>query len=156
MAIDLLLALVFALLAWAMALWVSAEVSLSPAQNRLQSRIHLGLTLATQLLYVLLVQSVGSWRDALLVISVMLALAWYAMLGLTRALRQNTTEKKGSLMGRLELSGHRAFAFAALILMGIGALFALFDPTLALTIALPLGVALFCTLWVPYWVRKRA
>jgi len=155
MAIDLLLALVFALLAWAMALWVSAEVSLSPAQNRLQSRIHLGLTLATQLLYVWLVQTVGSWRDALLVISVMLALAWYAMLGLTKALRQNTTEKR-SLVERLELSGHRAFAFTALILMGVGALFALFDPTLALTIALPLGVALFCTLWVTYWVRKSA
>lgn len=43
MAIDLLLTLVFA----AMALWVSAEVSLSPAQNRLQSRINLGLTVAT-------------------------------------------------------------------------------------------------------------
>lgn len=156
MVIELLLALLFALGAWAMALWVSAEVSLSPAQNRLQSRIHLGLTLATQLLYMLMVQTVGSWRDALLVISVMLALAWYAMLGLTKALRQNTTEATRSLIGRLELSGHRAFAFAALILMGAGALFALFDPTLALTIALPLGVALFCTLWVPHWVRKRA
>ncbi len=156
MAIELLLALMFALLAWGMALWVSAEVSQTPAQNRLESRVHLGLTLATQLLYVWLVQSVGSWRDALLLISVMLTLAWYAMLGLTKALRQNTNEKKGSLIGRLELSGYRAFAFAALILMVVAALLAFFDPTLALTIPLPLGVALFCTLWVPYWVRKRA
>lgn len=90
MAIDPLLALVFAVGAWAMALWVSAEVSLPPAQNRLQSRINLGRTVATQLLYVLLVQAVGSWRDALLVISVMLVLAWYAMLGLSKAQRRST------------------------------------------------------------------
>lgn len=155
MATDLLLALVFAVGAWAMALWVSAEVSLSPAQNRLQSRINLGLTVATQLLYTLLVQAVGSWRDALLTISVMLVLAWYAMLGLSKAQRRSIPRPRGSLLGRLELSGHRAFAFATLLLMGVGALLALPDRTLALTITLPFCVALFCTLGVPRWVRQR-
>ncbi len=156
MAIDLLLALVFAVGAWALALVVSAEVSLSQAQNRLQSRINLACTAATQVVYVLLVQTVGSWRDALLVISVMLLLAWYAMLGLSKAMGQNPTGARGNLFQRLELKGHRAFAFAVLVLMGAGALLGLFDPFLALTLSLPFGVALFCTLWVPRWVRKRA
>ncbi len=43
MVINLLLALLFAVGAWAMALLVSAEVSLSKAQNRLQSGINVGL-----------------------------------------------------------------------------------------------------------------
>ena len=99
----------------------------------------------------LLVQAVGSWRAALLAISVMLILAWYAMLGLSKAQRRSG----GSLLGRLELSGHRAFAFATLLLMGVGALLALPNPILALTITLPFCVALFCTLGVPRWLRQR-
>ncbi|WP_337868338.1 hypothetical protein [Meiothermus sp.] len=155
MVIDLLIALVFAMGAWAMALWVSAEVSLNQTQNRLQSRINIGFTAAVQLLYVLLVQTVGSWRDALLVVSVMLLLAWYAMLGLTKAMTQSTFPPT-EWFRRLQLAGHRAFAFAVLVLMGIGALLGFFDPTLALTLTLPFGVALICTLWVPHWIRKRA
>jgi len=138
-----------------MSLRVSLEVSRTPAHNRLQSRIHLGATLASQLLYVLLVQTIGSWRDALLVISVMLLLAWYAMLSLSKAVGQSTAGAR-HLFQRLELRGHRAFAFAVLVLMGAGALLGLFDPLLALTLTLPFGVALFCTLGVPHWVRKKA
>lgn len=101
----------------------------------------------------LLVQAVGSWRDALLAISVMLILAWYAMLGLSKAQRRSTPG--GSLLGRLGLSGHRVFAFATLLLMGVGALLALPNPILALTITLPFCVALLCTLGVPHWLRQR-
>lgn len=162
MVIDLLLALLFAVGAWAMALLVSAEVSLSKAQNRLQSAIHVGLTALVQAVYVLSVQSVGTWRDALLVISVMLMLAWYGMLGLTKAMTPSASASaQGSsglvrLFQRLQLTGHRAFAFVALLLMGLGALFGLADPTLALTLTLPFLAALFCTLWLPRWVRKWA
>lgn len=162
MVIDLLLALLFAVGAWAMALWVSAEVSLSKAQNRLQSGINLGLTVAIQAVYVLSVQTVGTWRDALLVISVMLLLAWYGMLGLTKAMTQSTLpQARGfsrltELLQRLQLAGHRAFAFVALLLMGLGALIGFGDPTLVLTLTLPFLAALFCTLWVPHWVRRRA
>jgi len=138
MGIDLLLALIFAAGAWAMAWWVSVEVSQTPVHNRLQSRINLGLTAATQVVYVLLVQTVGTWRDALLLVSVVLLLAWYAMLGLSKAVSQNTKGARGHLFQRLELRGHRAFAFAALVLMGLGALLGLFDPFLALTLTLPL------------------
>lgn len=160
MGIDLLLALLFAAGAWAMALWVSAEVSLSKAQNRLQSGINVGLTIAVQAVYVLLVQTVGTWRDALLVISVMLLLAWYGMLGLTKAMTQSAPSRAqgfarlSKLLQRLQLAGHRAFAFVTLLLMGVGALLGFGDPTLALTFTLPFLVALFCTLWVPHWLRR--
>ncbi|MCX7601005.1 MAG: hypothetical protein N2Z75_03575 [Meiothermus sp.] len=162
MVIDLLLALFFVGGAWAMALWVSAEVSLSQAQNRLQSSINVGLTVAIQVIYVLTVETVGTWRDALLVISVMLLLAWYGMLGLTKAMTQSTPPRARGFsrlvefLKRLELAGHRAFAFVALLLMGLGALLGVGDPTLVLTFTLPFLAAIFCTLWVPHWVRRRA
>ncbi|WP_299433799.1 hypothetical protein [uncultured Meiothermus sp.] len=162
MVIDLLIALVFAVTAWAMALWVSAEVSLNPAQNRLQSGINVGLTVAIQAVYVLSVQTTGTWRDALLVVSVMLLLSWYGMLGLTRAMtRSATPQARGfvprltEFFQRLQLAGHRAVAFVVLLLMGAGALVGLGDPTLMLTFTLPYLAALFCTLWVPLWVRTR-
>lgn len=162
MVIDLLLALMFSVGAWAMALWVSAEVSLSKAQNRIQSAINVGLTVAIQAAYLLSVQTVGTWRDALLVISVMLLLAWYGMLGLTRAMTQSTPARArgfarlSELLRRLQLAGHRAFAFVTFLLMGLGALLGFGDPTLALTLTLPFLAALLCTLWVPRWVRSRA
>lgn len=162
MVIDLMLALVFAMGASAMALWVSAEVSLSKAQNRLQSAINVGFTVAIQAVYVLSVQTVGTWRDALLVISVMLMLAWYSMLGLTKAMTQSTQPQArgfarlSELLQRLQLAGYRAFAFLTLLLMGLGALLGFGDPTLALTFTLPFLAALFCTLWLPRWVRKWA
>lgn len=161
MVIDLLIALVFAMGAWAMALWVSAEVSLNQTQNRLQSGINVGLSLAIQAVYVLSVQTVGTWRDALLVISVMLLLSWYGMLSLAKAMTQSTLpQARGfrltELFQRLQLAGHRAFAFVALLLMGVGALVGLSDPVLMLTITLPFLGALFCTLWVPRWVRTRS
>ncbi|GEM83481.1 hypothetical protein [Meiothermus hypogaeus] len=162
MVIDLLLALVFAVGAWGMALWISAEVSLSKAQNRVQSAINVGFTVAIQAVYVLSVQTVGTWRDALLVISVMLLLAWYGMLGLTKAMTQSSLPKARGLarlsewLRRLELSGHRIFAFVALLLMGLAALIGFGDPTLVLTISLPFAATLFCTLWVPRWLRRWA
>lgn len=163
MGIDLLVALAFAVGALAMALWVSVEVSLNQTQNRLQSGINVGLTLAIQTTYVLSVQTVGTWRDSLLLISLMLALSWYSMLGLTKALIQSTPpQARGFLPGltewfqRLQLAGHRTFAFVTLLLMGVGALVGFGDPTLMLTITLPLLATLFCTLWIPRWVRKQA
>ena len=160
MVIDLLIALVFAVGAWTMALWVSAEVSLNQNQNRLQSGINLGLTIAIQAVYVWLVQTVGTWRDALLLISVMLLLSWYGMLGLTKAMSQDgLPQARGfarltAWFRRLRLAGHRTFAFVALLLMGAGALAGLSDSWLGLTLTLPFVVALFCTLWVPRWVRR--
>lgn len=162
MVIDLLIALVFAMGAWAMALWVSAEVSLNQTQNRLQSAINVGLSVAIQAVYVMSVQTVGTWRDALLVISVMLLLSWYGMLGLTKAMTQSTLpQARGfprltELFRRLQLAGHRTFAFVALLLMGVGALVGFGDPTLVLTFTLPFVAALVCTLWVPRWVRTRS
>ena len=71
------------------------------------------------------------------------------MLGLSKAQRRSGE----SLLGGLEVSGHQAFA--TLLLMGVGALLALPNPILALTITLPFCVALFCTLGVPRWLRQR-